>query len=63
MLNDYESSYEDLLKKSGNPSMNLKRTRSLCIEIFKTVTNLNTEFMKNVFKVRKTNRAQAKKTS
>ena len=63
MLNDYESSYEDLLKKSGNPSMNLKRTRSLCIEIFKTVTNLNTEFMKNVFKVRKTNRAQEKKTS
>ena len=33
MLNDYESSYEDLLKKSGNPSMNLKRTRSLSIEI------------------------------
>ena len=63
MLNDYESSYEDLLKKSGNPSMNLKRTRSLCIEIFKTVTNLNPEFMKNVFKVRKTNRAQEKKTS
>ena len=24
MLNDYESSYEDLLKKSGNPSMNLR---------------------------------------
>ena len=31
MLSDYESSYEDLLKKSGNPSMNLRRTRSLCI--------------------------------
>ena len=24
MLNDYESSYEDLLRKSGNPSMNLR---------------------------------------
>ena len=33
MLNDYESSYEDLLKRSRNPSMNLRRTRSLCIEI------------------------------
>ena len=58
MLNDYESSYEDLFKKSGNPSMNLRRTRSLCIEIYKTINNLNPEFMKNLFKVRKTNRAQ-----
>ena len=57
MLNDYESSNEDLLKKSGNPSMNLKRTRSLCTEIYKIVNNLNSEFMKILFKVRKTNRA------
>ena len=57
MLNDFESSYEDLLKKSGNPSMNLRRTRSLCIEIYITINNLNPEFTKNLFKVRKTNRA------
>ena len=41
MLNDYESSSKDLLKKSRNPSMNLRRTRSLCIEIYKTMNNLN----------------------
>ena len=41
MLNDYESSYKDLLKKLGNPSMNLRRTRSLYIEIYKTI---NKEF-------------------
>ena len=58
MLNDYESSYEDLLKKSGNPSLNLRTTRSLCIEIYKTINNLNPEFMKKLFKVRKKNRAQ-----
>ena len=58
MLNDYGSSFEDLLKKSGNPSMNLRRTRSLCIEIYKTINNLNPGFMKNLFKVRKTNRAK-----
>ena len=58
MLNDYESSCEDLLKKSGNPRMNLRKTRSLCTEIYKTIKNLNPEFMKNFFKVRKTNRAQ-----
>ena len=58
MLNDYESSYKDLLKKSGNPSMNLRRTRSLCIEIYKTINNLNAKFMKKLFKVGKKNRAQ-----
>ena len=58
MLNDYKSSREDLLEESGNPSMTLRRTRSLCIELYKTINNLNPEFMKNFFKVRKTNRAQ-----
>ena len=58
MLNDYKNYYEDLLKKSGNPNMDLKRTRSLCIEIYKTLNILNPEFMKNLFKVRKTNRAR-----
>ena len=55
MLNDYEISYKDLLKKSGNPSMNLWRIRLLCIEIYKTINNLK---IKNLFKVRKTNRTQ-----
>ena len=50
MLNDYESSYENLLKKLGNPSMNLRTTRSLCIEIDKTINNLNKGFMKNCSK-------------
>ena len=42
----------------GNPSMKLKRTRSLCIEIHKTINDLNPELMKNLLKVLKTNRAQ-----
>ena len=58
MLNDYESSYEDLLKKSGNPSLDLRRTRSLCRETYKTINSLNPEFMKKLLKVPKTNRAQ-----
>ena len=58
MVNDYERSYEDLLKKSGNPKMNLSKTRSSCIEIYKTINNLNPKLMKNLFKVCKTNRAQ-----
>ena len=37
ILNDYErfieKVYKDLLKKSGSPSVNLRKTRSFCIEI------------------------------
>ena len=57
-INDYETSYKNLLKKSGNRSMNLRRTRSLCIEMYNTINNLNPEFMKNLFKVFKTNTPQ-----
>ena len=38
--------------------MNLRSSRSLCIEIYKTSNNLNPDFMKNLFKVCKTDRAQ-----
>ena len=57
-LNSYESSSEDLFKRSEKPSMKLKRMISLCIEIYKIINNLNSEFMKNLFKVCKINRAQ-----
>ena len=29
LLNDYDSTYEDLLEKSGYPSINLRRQRAL----------------------------------
>ena len=32
LLNDYDSTYEDLLEKSGYPNMNLRRQKTLCIE-------------------------------
>ena len=57
MLNDYESSYEELLKKAGTPRMNLGRTISSCIGIYKTINNLNPELIKNLFKVCKISRA------
>ena len=34
-------------------TVDLQRTRTLCIEIYKTINNLNPEFMKNLFKVRR----------
>ena len=40
VLDDYTSSYELLLEKSGKPTMNLARERLLCIEVYKTLNSL-----------------------
>ena len=47
--NDYDSDYETLLKISGTSSMQIKRIKQLAVEMFKTVKNLNPDFMKNIF--------------
>ena len=49
LLNDCGSTYEDLLEKSGYPNMNLKRQRTLCIEIYKTLNKLNPGYMNMTF--------------
>ena len=36
LLNDYDNDYKDLLFKSDYPNINLRRTKALCIEIYKT---------------------------
>ena len=45
-VNDYVSSYEQLLEKSGKCNMNIPRLRFLCIEIYKTLNDLKPSFMK-----------------
>ena len=47
--NDCDSDYETLSKISGTFTMEIKRIKQLDIEIFKTVNNLNPDFMKNIF--------------
>ena len=47
--NDYDSDYETFLKISGTSTMQIKRMKQLATEMFKTVKNLNSDFMKNVF--------------
>ena len=39
--NDYSSSYLELLKKSGKSTVNVSNCLSLCIEIFKTLKDIN----------------------
>ena len=36
--------------------MNVKRLHFLCVEIYKTINNLNPSFMKEIFELRETNR-------
>ena len=48
-LNDYLSSYAELLQKFISVSMETKRLCTIVYEIFKTLNNLNPVFMKNIF--------------
>ena len=56
LYKSYITSYEDLLLKSGSSSMNVKCLRTLCVEIFKTLDNLNPSFMNKIFILRQTDR-------
>ena len=56
LYKSYNTPYEDLLLKSGFSSMNVKRLRTLCVEHFKTLNNLNPSFMKEIFSLRQTDR-------
>ena len=41
LQNDYTSSYNDLLENSSKSTMTVQRLRTLCLEIFKTLYQLN----------------------
>lgn len=49
--NDYETDYSSLLKFNNSVTMEVKRMRYLCIEIYKTLHGLNPEYMKDLFQL------------
>ena len=51
LQNDYTSSYTDFLENSNKSTMTIQRLRTLCLEIFKTLHQLNPCFMSNYFKL------------
>ena len=53
---DNDSSYEYPLTKTGKTLMSVYRLKSLCIEIFKTINNLNPIYMKDIFQLAITDR-------
>ena len=54
---DYVLSYEELLQKAEKETMKVNRLRSLCIEICKSINNINPTYMNENIKLRKTSRA------
>ena len=56
LYNDYNTPLEEILKKSGKVCMEVNRLRYLCIEIYKSISNINPSFMKQIFQLRETNR-------
>lgn len=52
---NYQLLYEKLLDKANCSTMNVKRN-FLCVEIYKTINNLDHSFMKQIFRLRETNR-------
>ena len=56
LCEDFVSSYEELLRKAGKETMKVNRLRSLCIEIYKSMNNINATCLNEIFKLRKTSR-------
>ena len=48
LCNEYEISYEELLSKSTTSSMNVKRLRALCVELYKTINKINPDFIRDL---------------
>ena len=46
---DHNSSYQELIQRSGRCFMHVSRLRSFCIEIYKTMKKLNPSFMEQLF--------------
>ena len=56
LYEDHVSSYEELLQKAGKETMKVNeimRLRSLCIEIYKLINNINPTYMNEIFKAKK----------
>ena len=49
------------LAKSGYPNMDLRRQRTLCTEIYKTLDKLNPGYMNDIFKLRNTDKLAREK--
>ena len=52
LYDDIKASYHNLLSKGGKSKMNVRRLKTLCVEIYKTLNDLNLSFMNDNFKLK-----------
>ena len=52
LFNNYASTYDSLLAKAIKPSIEIKHYRTLALEIFKTLNDLNLMYMQELFYLR-----------
>ena len=52
LYDDSEGSYHNLLSKGGKSKMNVRRLKTLCVEIYKSLNDLNPIFMNDNFKLK-----------
>ena len=52
LYDDFEASYEHLLSKGGKSKMNVRRLRTLGVEIYNTLNDFNPSFMNDIFKLK-----------
>ena len=53
VLDDYESSYHDLLIQCEVPGIKIMTLRLLAIDVFKCVNKLNPEYLSEMFTIKK----------
>ena len=49
LYKDFFSGFESIINKSGKSTMEVKRLRTLALEVFKALTNMNLEYRKEIF--------------
>ena len=53
VLYDSKSDYGHLIQKNGTTTMEIKKLRTSVTELFKTISNINPSYMKNMFTLKK----------
>lgn len=51
VLNDYESSYSELLTKAKRPSLYVSRVKGIAMETFKCIMKINPEYVNTIFNI------------
>ena len=54
LYDDPASSYQELLTRSGHSSLHVRRLRMIAMEVYKSLNNINPEFMWELFQKKET---------